>query len=118
MKIGPHGTYSAYARCKCRCNECREYQRARVARTRAQRLTEGRINHGTSSGYDDGCRCEDCRDAHRSRIAHSRAQRVAEGRISHGRAGYDDGCRCHKCRLAKSYVRSADFEKAKRKRAA
>ena len=27
-------------------------------------------------------------------------------------------CRCHKCRLAKSYVRSADFEKAKRKRAA
>lgn len=76
-----HGTYAAYGTHKCRCDQCRTYQRQRVAMSRRRRLAEGRVNHGTSSGYDDGCRC-------------------------------------HKCRLAKSYVRSADFEKAKRKRAA
>lgn len=114
MKIGPHGTYSAYARYKCRCNECREYQRARVARSRAQRLAEGRIGHGTSSGYDDGCRCEECRDAHRTRIARNRSQRLTDGRITHGAYGYDDGCRCYKCALAKSYVRIADHQKRKK----
>lgn len=57
-----HGTYAMYRR-KCRCDVCREYQRARVAKSRASRLASGRLSHGTRSSYDAGCRCTDCKRA-------------------------------------------------------
>lgn len=63
-----HGTYTAYARHGCRCDSCREYQRARVAASRAARLASGNVNHG-SAGWDDGCRCETCTQTHRRRYA-------------------------------------------------
>lgn len=62
----PHGTYTRYTRAKCRCDECREYQRKRVADNRAKRLAEGRITHGTRSGYDAGCRCWMCKRERRA----------------------------------------------------
>lgn len=55
-----HGTYSAYAYSGCRCTKCVDYQRTRVAKNRADRLTSGRLSHGTCSAYDAGCRCEPC----------------------------------------------------------
>lgn len=57
-----HGTYAMYAREGCRCDACKEYQRARVARARAARTV---FNHGTRSAYDAGCRCDPCRTARR-----------------------------------------------------
>ena len=63
-----HGTYKAYAIHGCRCDRCREYQNARVAKSRADRLASGRINHG-SAGWDDGCRCDVCTTNHRTRYA-------------------------------------------------
>ena len=62
-----HGTYTMYARKKCRCDECRSYQNSRVSRNRAQRLADGNLSHGTRSSYDAGCRCTSC----------SRARQVA-----------------------------------------
>ena len=60
-----HGTYTAYARHGCRCDACRAYQNARVARNRADRLAGGRLTHGTRSAYDAGCRCDACYQARR-----------------------------------------------------
>jgi len=55
-----HGTYSAYARHGCRCVACVEYQNGRNARNRADRLANGRLNHGKRSAYDAGCRGPEC----------------------------------------------------------
>ena len=60
-----HGTYSTYFWHMCRCTECREGQRQRVARNRAERLASGSLSHGTRSAYDAGCRCEPCKDVRR-----------------------------------------------------
>ena len=49
------------------CEDCRKYQRERVAANRAARLAAGRIQHGTGSAYDAGCRCDDCMEARRRR---------------------------------------------------
>ena len=65
-----HGTYAEYAKRKCRCDECRAYQNNRVAKNRAERLAEGRISHGTRSGYDAGCRCDECK-ARRIQASHA-----------------------------------------------
>ena len=62
LMSGDHGTYSMYARKGCRCDDCREYQRARVAKNRADRLASNRLNHGSRSSYDAGCRCKLCRE--------------------------------------------------------
>jgi hypothetical protein len=61
-----HGTYNAYFWGECRCTLCREGQRQRVARNRAERLASGSLSHGTRSAYDAGCRCEPCKDARRA----------------------------------------------------
>lgn len=58
-----HGTYTMYARKKCRCDECRGYQRNRVAKNRADRLKSGNLSHGSRSAYDAGCRCLSCKNA-------------------------------------------------------
>lgn len=75
-----HGTYVAYARHACRCEECVDYQRARVRANRADRLASGRLNHGSRASYDAGCRCLPCRGA-RSRASRresiQRAMRMA-----------------------------------------
>jgi hypothetical protein len=57
-----HGTERAYARERCRCATCREYQRTRVARNRAERAAAP-ASHGTRSTYDAGCRCDECKAA-------------------------------------------------------
>lgn len=55
-----------YARKKCRCDKCREYQNNRVARNRAERLETGRLNHGTRSARDAGCHCYQCEATRKS----------------------------------------------------
>lgn len=60
-KTPNHGTYTMYARRGCRCDSCKEYQRARVAKNRSDRLKTGNLSHGTRSAYDAGCRCMDCK---------------------------------------------------------
>ena len=65
MKSFIHGTYQAYFWHDCRCDLCREYQRARVARNRTARRAAGNLDHGTRSAYDAGCRCQPCRNARR-----------------------------------------------------
>lgn len=77
--LATHGTHADY-KAGCRCDECREYQRARVAANRADRFAKGKFNHGRRSAYDAGCRCEPCRAARaasygRERVAfHRRAK--------------------------------------------
>lgn len=61
----PHGTYSAYAKDRCRCDVCRLTHNQRIREGRARRLAEGRVRHGTA-GWDDGCRCDTCRRAHKA----------------------------------------------------
>lgn len=70
-----HGTYSTYFRRKCRCDECRRYQRERVARNRAERLARG-VVHGSRSSYDAGCRCDYCLGARRLAYAAERGYPV------------------------------------------
>lgn len=72
MKHQPRRTYNT----GCRCEGCTEQHRRRVARSRLARLTEGRINHGTS-GYDDGCRCDTCRVARKARHYEHYTRRAA-----------------------------------------
>lgn len=69
----PHGTYAQYKR-GCRCEDCAEYQRARVADNRMTRVVDNRLSHGTRSAYDAGCRCSDCRKARHD--AHVREQQA------------------------------------------
>lgn len=69
-----HGTSTAYFDHGCRCDPCREYHNSRVARSRAERLASGNLNHGTRSAYDAGCRCGECREArHQAVITVDRA---------------------------------------------
>ena len=58
-----HGSYRMYFKHKCRCPECKSYQRERVANNRRDRLESGRLNHGSRSAYDCGCRCDKCKEA-------------------------------------------------------
>lgn len=58
-----HGSAAAYPSCTAgeggrRCEACRAYQAARVARNRRARA--GTCTR-TRSSYDAGCRCADCR---------------------------------------------------------
>lgn len=67
-----HGTRYAYAKLKCRCDECAElmrtYQREYAQRRRAQGLSPDDHRHGTTAGYDQfNCRCDPCRAADRSK---------------------------------------------------
>ena len=61
-----HGSEYAYRRRRCRCDECKLYNRRRVADARIRRhkmLTENPdlVIHGTGTAYDNwGCRCALC----------------------------------------------------------
>jgi hypothetical protein len=79
-----HGTYMTYFHRKCRCDECRRYQRERVARNRAERLARGVI-HGSRSSYDAGCRCDSCVAARRK--SYSREREAAKTRYQERKAG-------------------------------
>lgn len=58
-----HGTYSAYFRHKCRCDECRLAHNSKVAQNRRDRLARvGSLTHGIRSSYDAGCRCTKCQN--------------------------------------------------------
>jgi len=60
-----HGTTSGYA-AGCRCDQCKDAQRAYTAEYKAQLATSGEYRHGTMSGYTTGCRCDDCKAAQRA----------------------------------------------------
>lgn len=75
-----HGTYTRYARMGCRCPMCREYQRAKVERSRAARLAAGSLSHGTRSAYDAGCRCSDCSAARRDAYKRLASEGAAKAR--------------------------------------
>lgn len=83
MKARQHGTYRRYFVDKCRCDLCREAQRARVAQNRADRLVSGRLNHGTRSAYDAGCRCLPC-TVHRMTVTRTVDVRSAAHRAAKG----------------------------------
>lgn len=101
-----HGTYYSYRRLRCRCDECRAANAARVQAERARGLPEGDHRHGTAYGYKNyGCRCEPCKDANTKKTAADR--RLRAGRLTpddprHGTASaYKNwGCRCDPCREA------------------
>jgi len=66
VKHGGAGT--AYAHYGCRCEECTEANRKRVARRRAERTAAPKDDndprHGSYSFYSNhGCRCDKCRSA-------------------------------------------------------
>ena len=71
----------------CRCDDCREYQRARVARNRGQRFAIGLLTHGTRSAYDAGCRCTECLEARRA--AYPRENEQARARYRTRQLGGD-----------------------------
>ena len=63
MNHGGSGT--AYANYGCRCDECKEANRARTSRRRKERFAEPKApddpRHGKSTFYSNhGCRCEKC----------------------------------------------------------
>lgn len=66
---GPHGTRGKYTY-GCRCDDCREANRAYIAAKRdadyAAGLPEGDPRHGRDSTYTNrGCRCTACTVAHK-----------------------------------------------------
>lgn len=68
LKHGGAGT--AYSHYGCRCEECKEANRIRVAKRKKQRYLETKDpndpRHGSSSFYSNhGCRCEKCSEAAR-----------------------------------------------------
>jgi hypothetical protein len=72
----PHGTTTRYGY-GCRCDACRAarqtYQKDYIAR----RVAEGRVPHGTTTGYYScGCRCEQCQSARKDR---TRVRRGEQG---------------------------------------
>lgn len=86
MNAVPHGTRAGYSgtskRQGCRCEQCREANRAYLAeRVRV-------ATHGVRSTYTMGCRCDQCREAqrlyhlaNRDRPSYRRAQREAKAHI-------------------------------------
>lgn len=75
-----HGSASAYATCTVgerggRCEACRAYQAARVARNRAARGARAMCTR-TRSSYDAGCRCAGCVAANSTGCRRWRARRV------------------------------------------
>lgn len=113
-----HGTASNY-NAGCRCADCTEAQRLRIALFRLDRagsLSPDDPRHGNASSYINyGCRCRPCTDAHNARLLPGRARRIREGippdDSRHGtRYGYNEyGCRCEPCRTA-----SRDYTRARR----
>lgn len=64
----------------CRCAECTELHRQRVAAVRADLAARPRedVPHGTSGGYSNwSCRCEPCTEAHTAELAAYRSARKA-----------------------------------------
>lgn len=65
------GTYNT----GCRCEDCRTYQRERVAKNRDERLAAERFRHGTRNAYDCGCRCLRCANARKRAYRRDKAAR-------------------------------------------
>lgn len=58
-----HGTPSAYNK-GCRCDECKEANRLRCAKSAAKRRARSDVPHGTVTGYRNwACRCDLCKAA-------------------------------------------------------
>lgn len=118
VRIKAHGTPSAYNR-GCRCPECTEVQRVRMAASRermyAQGLPEDDPRHGRYSTYVNwGCRCEACTKAQyvvvRNYIGRTKEERRARITPDDPRHGTDTfysyhGCRCERCTAAHTEYR-------------
>lgn len=77
------GSGTTYEHYGCRCLECREAHRARIAKRRAVRIAELAadptiVEHGKDSTYGNyGCRCDECREAHHIKEQAAYARRKA-----------------------------------------
>lgn len=79
------GSGYAYSNLGCRCDECREAHRLRIARRTAERRLElpkrvDQLPHGTRSTYSNwGCRCAACTEANAKACAdYAKRRRDAE----------------------------------------
>lgn len=128
----PHGSYSTYSNHGCRCDPCREANRAYRKRNRARACVDlhdvcpHEIEHGKVTSYvHHGCRCELCteaRNAYQRALHRRRKQKAATARgrrkldIPHGTPWGRQlwGCPCRPCRVASAvynrerYVRFRD----------
>jgi hypothetical protein len=75
-----HGTIGRYY-AGCRCDECREAKRVRVAVNRAKVREGGFVNatHGSGSAYDAGCRCPMCGGYRRRKVQRETANSPTKG---------------------------------------
>ena len=118
-----HGTLNGYKHKKCRCDLCknanRAYVRAYAKKVMSQPITGSESWHGTYRGYiDKGCRCDLCKDAKRAYAKKIRSQPITGSESWHGHSsGYDvRGCRCSECLFAgKIYRASRKFGLSKEK---
>ena len=88
MKMPPKvikhgGSGIAYANYGCRCAECTEAHRIRLAKRQAERAAEAKDpndpRHGNDSFYiNHGCRCEPCKKAHSEKCAEYQQKRKAK----------------------------------------
>ncbi len=69
----PHGgAGTSYEYYGCRCDECRDAHRRRIARRKAERAAQVKesglpdgVEHGKSAYTNWGCRCDVCTDANK-----------------------------------------------------
>lgn len=94
-----HGTYTMYARRKCRCDKCRGYQRARVAKNRADRLKTGNLSHGSRSSYDAGCRCLACKKSRADASKDEKVKKVVHNHVTRDIKPYGMCDACDLCHL-------------------
>jgi hypothetical protein len=73
-----HGTSSGYTYHRCRCDECKAFQREahRAWRARARSYPADRIPHGEQGYNTYGCRCDICRTDHRDYRREQRLKRA------------------------------------------
>lgn len=81
-----HGDHRTYHK-GCRCNDCREANRAYQAELRARRHNDpysaDRAGHGKSSTYrNHACRCDECTAAHTADCNAYRARRRARSVVA------------------------------------
>ncbi len=101
-----HGSADTYQRHRCRCDECRTANTAKVSAARTRRIKQGvpaGVKHGVSTAVNHGCHCDVCTQAiaERNRLASQerRNRPLAADDKRHGTVnGYVSWwCRCEAC---------------------
>lgn len=83
----PHGRYTRYTKCGCRCGPCTAAQREfmRKWRRRNDKRPELEVPHGVNGYENYGCRCDVCEEAKCRKAAAwylAKADALAAGRAS------------------------------------